>query len=45
MTHTQTTYMNHIALREDKKGARPAEVGALPQCSKNQLQSLNNKNY
>ena len=29
MTHTQTTYKNHIALRVGKKGARPAEVGAL----------------
>ena len=29
MTHTQTTYTNRIALRVDKKGARPAEVGAL----------------
>ena len=29
MTHTQTTYTNRIALRASKKGARPAEVGAL----------------
>ena len=29
MTHTQTTYTNHIALLAGKKGARPAEVGAL----------------
>ena len=29
MTHTQTTYINRIALRVSKKGARPAEVGAL----------------
>ncbi len=29
MTHTQTTYTNRIALRVGKKGARPAEVGAL----------------
>ena len=30
MTHTQTTYINRIALRMGKKrGARPAEVGAL----------------
>ena len=29
MNHTQATYINHIALREGKKGARPAEVGAL----------------
>ena len=29
MTHTQTTYINCIALRAGTKGARPAEVGAL----------------
>ena len=29
MTHTQTTYTNRIALRAGKKGARPAEIGAL----------------
>ena len=29
MTHTQTTYTNRIALRAGKKGARPAEFGAL----------------
>ena len=29
MTHTQTTYINVIALRAGKKGARPADVGAL----------------
>ena len=29
MTHTQTTYINRIALRVGKKGLRPAEVGAL----------------
>ena len=29
MTHTQTTYINCIALRTDKKRARSAEVGAL----------------
>ena len=29
MTHTQTTYTNYNALRADKKGARPADVGAL----------------
>ena len=29
ITHTQTTYTNCIALRAVKKGARPAEVGAL----------------
>ena len=29
MTHTQTTYINRIALRAGKKGVRPAKVGAL----------------
>ena len=29
MTHTQTTYINRITLDAGKKGARPAEVGAL----------------
>ena len=29
MTHTQTTCKNRIALRTDKKGASPPEVGAL----------------
>ena len=29
MIHTQTTYINRIALRSGKKGARPAEVRAL----------------
>ena len=29
MTHTQTTYINRIPLRPGKKGARPAEIGAL----------------
>ena len=29
MTHTQTRYINCITLRAGKKGARPAEVGAL----------------
>ncbi len=29
MTHTQTVYPNHIALRAGQKGSRPAEVGAL----------------
>ena len=44
MTHTQTTFPNGIALRMDKKGARPAEVGALVSVFENQLQSLN-KNF
>ena len=29
MTHSQTTYINRIALRAGKKGARSAEAGAL----------------
>ena len=29
MKHTQTTYIICITLRAGKKGARPAEVGAL----------------
>ena len=29
MTYTQTTYINRITLRAGKKGAPPAEVGAL----------------
>ena len=29
MTHIQTTCINRIDLRVGKKGARPAEVGAL----------------
>ena len=29
MTHTQTTCPNLIAKRAEKKGARPAEVGAV----------------
>ena len=29
MIHTQTTYINRIALCPGKKGARPAEIGAL----------------
>ena len=29
MIHTQTTYTNRITLRASKKGARPAEGGAL----------------
>ena len=28
MTHTQTTYINRIALRAGKNGTRPIEVGA-----------------
>ena len=29
MTHTEITYINRIALRASKKGARPAKVRAL----------------
>ena len=29
MTHTQTTYINHVALRAGKKGAHSAAVGTL----------------
>ena len=29
MTHTQTTYINSVALCAGKKGARPADVGSL----------------
>ena len=29
MTHTQTVFTNRIAVCAGKKGARPAEVGAL----------------
>ena len=29
MTHTQNTYINRIAFRAGKKGARPDEVGDL----------------
>ena len=36
MTHTQTTYINRIALRAGKKGARPAEVGAQTKTTKMQ---------
>ena len=29
MTHTQTTYINRIALHAGKKEVRPAEIGDL----------------
>ena len=45
MTHTQTTYINRIGLHAGKKGARPAEFGALTSVFENQLQSSKNKNY
>ena len=37
MTHTQTTYINRIALRAVKKGTRPAKVGALFEKSATEL--------
>ena len=40
MTHTQTTYINRIALRAGKKGARPAEVGALASVFKKSVTEL-----
>ena len=40
MTHTQTTYINRIALRAGKKGARPAELEPWPQCSELKQQKL-----
>ena len=40
MTHTQTTYINRIALRAGKNGR---VLLRLEPCSKNQLQSSNNK--
>ena len=44
MTHTQTTYINCIALRVGKKGARPAEVGALASVFENSAAELKNAN-
>ena len=43
MTHTQTTYINRIALRAGKKGARPAEVGALASVFEKSATVLNQK--
>ena len=43
MTHTQTTYINHIALRAGKKGARPAEVVALASVFEKSATDLNQK--
>ena len=40
MTHTQTTYINRIALHAGKKGARPAEVGALKKSATELKQKL-----
>ena len=41
MTHTQTTYTKRIALRAGKKGARPAEVGALASVFEKSATELN----
>ena len=43
MTHTQTTCRNHIALRAGKKGAHPAEVGALASVFEKSAIELNQK--
>ena len=43
MTHTQTTCINRIALRAGKKGARPAEVGALASVFEKSATELNQK--
>ena len=43
MTHTQTTYINPIALRAGKKGARLAEIGALASVFEKSATELNQK--
>ena len=43
MTHIQTTCINRIALRAGKKGARPAEVGALASVFEKSATELNQK--
>ena len=43
MIHTQTTYINCISLRAGKKGARPAEVGALASVFKKSATELKQK--
>ena len=43
MTHTQTTYINRIAVRAGKKGARPAEVGALASVFEKSARELKQK--
>ena len=45
MIHTQTTYINRIALRTGKKEARPAEVGALASVFEKSATELKKKNY
>ena len=49
MTHTQTTYINHIALHEGKKGARPAglsvqKISNRAQTTKTTKMQTNNTN-
>ena len=43
MTHTQTTSPNRIVLRAGKKGARPAEVGALASVFEKSATEFNQK--
>ena len=43
MTHTKITYINRIALHTGKKGARPAEVGALDLVFKKSATELKQK--
>ena len=45
MTHTQTTYINSIALHAGKKGVRPAEVGALASVFEKSATDLKQQNY
>ena len=46
MIHTQPTYINRIALRAGKKGARPAKVGALASVfEKSATELKQKKNY
>ena len=49
MTHTQTTYINRITLRVDKKGARPAglsvrKISYRAQTTKTTKMQTNNTN-
>ena len=43
MTHTQTTYINGIALRAGKKGVCPVEVGVLASVFKKSATELKQK--
>ena len=45
MTHTQTTYINRITLCAGKKGARPAEAGALASVFEKSAAELKQQNY